>query len=230
NKRLIIQMMELYDLEEYEIEKSLLWALNEENILNVDEFKEACHDLFLTKKHTSSIHLTDKKARLPNQISDNYKPTTREEQLIKHFEKSSPKEVLEDFSRGNNASSQDMKVIRDVMTTQDLPKPVMNVLIHYVLLQSNMKLSRAYLETIASHWSRANLTTAKDAMAFAKSQNNASNKGKKDRIQKRKESTNEVVPDWFKEQENAKKQKKKKQPDLKIDAEKEVLEVEKLLE
>lgn len=56
------------------------------------------------------------------------------------------------------------------MTTQGLPSPVMNVLIHYVLLQSNMKLSKAYMETIASHWSRANLQTAREAMRFAKNE------------------------------------------------------------
>jgi len=182
----------------------------------------------VTKESSSPIRLTDKKEQ-PAEKYDDYKPTTKEEQLIKHFEKSSPKEVLEDFSQGNNASSQDMKVIRDVMTTQGLPKPVMNVLIHYVLLQSNMKLSRAYLETIASHWSRANLTTAKDAMAFAISQKNASTQAKNKKA-KRRQTSNEVVPDWFRERENAKKQKKREQPNVKMDEEKEVLEVKKLLE
>src|SRR5699024_6528266 len=147
----------------------------------------------------------------------NYKPTTKEEQLINNFEKSTPKEVLEDFSQGNNASSQDMKVVRDVMTTQGLPKPVMNVLIHYVLLQSNMQLSKAYLETIASHWSRANLKTAKEAMAFAKKQINAQNKPKKNKRSKQKNVSNEVIPDWFKEQENAKKHAKKEPSHSKSD-------------
>src|SRR5699024_9155687 len=91
NRRLIIQMIELYDLAQYEIEKSLMWALNEDNTLNRNEFKEACHDLFLSKKQTSDIKLTDKKDTAP-QTYANYKPTTKEEQLINNFEKSTPKE------------------------------------------------------------------------------------------------------------------------------------------
>src|SRR5699024_11550954 len=54
NKRLILQMKELYALAEYEIEKTLLWALDEQNKLNKNEFKEACHDLFLAKQQTRS--------------------------------------------------------------------------------------------------------------------------------------------------------------------------------
>lgn len=229
NKRLIIQMMDLYDLQEYEVEKSLMWALNDDNKLNTNEFKEACHDLFLSKKQTSHIQLTDKREESTQTYPD-YKPTTKEEQLIDNFEKSTPKEVLEDFSQGSNASSQDMRVIRDVMTTQGLPKPVMNVLIHYVLLQSNMKLSKAYLETIASHWSRANLKTAKEAMAFAKNQKDASNKAKKNKKSKSKNVSNEIIPDWFQAQEKARKNEKKEQPNLKVDEEKEISEVAKLLE
>src|SRR5690625_7538210 len=61
-----------------------------------------------------------------------------------------------------------MRVVREVMTGQGLPAPVMNVLIHYVLLQSNMKLSKGYLDKIASHWSRDNLKNAREAMEIAK--------------------------------------------------------------
>lgn len=230
NKRLIIQMMDLYGLVDYEVEKALLWGLNEANRLDTAEFKAACHDLFQAKEQTIQIQLTDKKNAAEPAYQDNYKPTTKEEQLIHNFEKSSPKEVLEDFSKGGTASSQDMKLIRDVMTSQDLPVPVMNVLIHYALLQSNMKLSKPYLETIASHWSRSNLTTAKEAMAFAKSQKESAEKKRNRKKQKQHPSSNEVIPDWFQEQEDAKKQKKNTQSKQNIDKEKEVSEVAKLLE
>src|SRR5699024_10078838 len=80
--------------------------------------------------------------------------------------------MLEDYSSGNQASEQDVKLIRDVMTSQGLSIPVMNVLTRYVLLQSDMKLTRAYLGKIASHWSRSKLSTAKEAMEYAKSELN----------------------------------------------------------
>lgn len=200
NKKMISEMMFLYDLTTYEIEKSVLWALTEENALDVDEFKTACHDLFKSKKSETSIKLTEKS---PEQIKKQIKktqPKTKEEQLIERLETISPKDLLEDLSSGNQASAQDMRVIQEVMTSQGLPSPVMNVLIHYVLLQSNMKLSKAYLEKIASHWSRANLKTAKEAMMFAKKEIERFQKGNKRQFQNK--ASNEIIPDWFKERDS----------------------------
>ncbi|TFJ93922.1 replication initiation and membrane attachment family protein [Lentibacillus salicampi] len=205
NKKLMSQMLTLYDLAEFEVEKAVLWALTDENTLAAKEFKEACHDLFQAKHQQAAVKLTDKKET--ETAETDYKPTTKEEQLILKLEKISPKQLLEDLSNGGQASSQDLKVIRDVMTTQGLPSPVMNVLIHYVLLQSDMKLSKAYMETIASHWSRANLKTAAEAMAFAKNQKSRYQQSKNKPQNYRKSASKEVVPDWFKE-------RKKKQPDV----------------
>lgn len=76
-----------------------------------------------------------------------------------------------------------------------------------------MKLSRNYLDAIATHWSRANLTTAKQAMAFAKKQIEEFQKGKSS-----KQKSKEVIPEWFKDrnkqqvnkqQENAKSTKER---------------------
>src|SRR5699024_8830563 len=176
--------------------KAVLWALTDENTLAPKEFKEACHDLFQSKHQQSSIRLTDKQK---NEPTTEYVPTTKEEQLIQKLENISPRNLLEDLSSGGQASGQDLKMIREVMTSQGLPSPVMNVLIHYVLLQTDMKLSKAYMETIASHWSRANLKTAKEAMAFAKKQKSQYQQRKNKAKNYRKPVSNEVIPDWFKE-------------------------------
>ncbi|WP_010532426.1 replication initiation and membrane attachment family protein [Lentibacillus jeotgali] len=201
NKKMMSQMMALYDLAEFEVEKAVLWALTDENTLASKEFKEACHDLFQSK-HQSAIRLTDKKQ---NETTDVYEPTTKEEQLIQKLENISPRNLLEDLSSGGQASGQDLKMIREVMTTQGLPSPVMNVLIHYVLLQTDMKLSKAYMETIASHWSRANLKTAREAMAFAKKQKAQYQQRKNNPKNNRKPASKEVIPDWFKERKKGQK-------------------------
>ncbi|WP_373893028.1 replication initiation and membrane attachment family protein [Virgibacillus natechei] len=202
NKKLISQMMQLYDLASHEIDKCVLWALTPDNRLDPEEFKTACHDLFKQKYNDTPIQLKNK--AISNQQEDTKEPETKEEQLIHELETISPKQLLEDLSSGNHASEQDMRAISGIMTTQGLPSPVMNVLIHYVLLQSNMKLSKAYLEKIASHWSRANLKTAKEAMLFAKKEKERYQKGtsQKSKSNYRKPTSHEVVPDWFKERKN----------------------------
>jgi len=200
NKRVIAQMMTLYNLTSYDIEKILLWSLNEENMLNIDEFKEACHNMFNSIQSNRTIKLAEKQKTKKMEKDNIQTPKTKEEMLIRELETISPKQLLADLSNGNQASEQDMRVIRDVMTSQGLPAPVMNVLIHYVLLQSNMKLSKAYIEKIASHWSRANLKTAKEAMKFAKKElNQFQKKPNQERSYQRNRRANqkEVIPDWF---------------------------------
>jgi len=207
NKKLISDMMFLYDLPTNEVEKAVLWALTDDNTLNHEEFKKACHDLFKTKPSQQPIKLVVNKQDSKGQ-NKSVKPTTKEEQLIQRLETISPKQLLEDLSSGSQASEQDMKIVRDVMTSQGLSVPVMNVLIHYVLLQSNMKLSKAYLEKIASHWSRAHVKTAKEAMEFAKKEIDKFHmKTSKRKTTYRNTRPKEVVPDWFKDRNKNQPQK-----------------------
>ncbi|MFD2046287.1 replication initiation and membrane attachment family protein [Ornithinibacillus salinisoli] len=208
NRRVINQMMVLYDLATHEVEKAILWALTDENILQVEEFKEACHDLYKKKPIQAKVRLVEKNEHIVDNRSED-KALSKEEQLVKELETISPKQLLEDLSSGNRASDQDLKVIREVMTSQGLPSPVMNVLIHYVLLQTNMKLSKAYLEKIASHWSRANLKSAKEAMVFAKRERerfraSTAKKQTSNNNYYRKQQPTEVIPDWFKERKSKK--------------------------
>src|SRR5699024_4222637 len=147
NKRVISQLSQLYHLDQYEIEKSLLWALTDENTLDTEQFKAACNDVFQAKFNHSNIQLSLKQQ--PEEKATPGKKMTRTEKLIKHLETISSRQLLEDLSAGKNASAQDMKMISDIMTRQGLTMPVMNVAIYYCLLQSNMKLSKAYLEKIS---------------------------------------------------------------------------------
>src|SRR5699024_7105060 len=91
NRTLITQMMHVYDLAAHEVEKCVLWALTEDNILNTKEFKEACHDMFQSKHHNRSVRLVEKQ---PEQTKKRSKaePATKEEQLIQHLETISPKQ------------------------------------------------------------------------------------------------------------------------------------------
>jgi len=207
NRKLISQMKVLYDLTTYDVEKSVLWALTDDNLLDREEFKNACHDLFKSKNHGAEIKLTQK-ISIPKEQTKEI-PMTKEEMLIQELETMSPKQLLEDLSNGNHASEQDLKAVREVMTTQGLPTPVMNVLIHYVLLQTNMKLSKGYLEKIASHWSRAKIKTAKEAMDFAKQEKARFENDKKRKASYRKPASKEVIPDWFEER---KKQSQEQMP------------------
>lgn len=211
NERIITQVANLYDLELYEIEKALHWALTDENTLDIEQFKGACHDFFKNKENTSKIKLTYKLTKQNSERNEPKRKLSKKEQLIRRFETITPKQLLEDLSEGRHASEQDLKMIREIMVKQGLPTPVMNVLIHFTLLKTNMQLSRPYMEKIASHWSRTKLKTAAEAMEFALRQVNEPRQTKKQTYKRSQPNREEVIPDWFHDRNN-KQEKEKANP------------------
>ncbi|WP_174879176.1 DnaD domain protein [Metabacillus niabensis] len=70
-----------------------------------------------------------------------------------------------------------------------------------------MKLTKAYVEKIASHWARKQITTVKEAMQLAKNEHRqyqqwAEEKtSKKTTATKKKPIRKEMLPSWLKEEE-----------------------------
>src|SRR5699024_10646597 len=75
----------------------------------------------------------------------------------------------------------------------------------------NMRLSKAYLEKIASHWSRLGLETAAQAMEHA--QQEIQPKQKRTQRRNTKRQSQEIIPDWFEDSKrsNTNTAEKKKQ-------------------
>ena len=203
NMTLIQQMAGLYQLTTTQLDKAIQWAITSDHELSREEFKVACLDLVET--------LPEQQVKVVNQ-REKLKPTeqtnkSKRDQFVERMETISPKELLEDLSSGRQASQQDLKMIANVMDTQGLEPGVMNVLIHYVMLKTDMKLTRSYMEKIASHWSRKNVKTVRQAMTLAKSENNKYQQWdqKKQTNYNRPRKSQDIVPDWFKN-------RKKKEP------------------
>lgn len=200
NKRLISQLASLYDLTSIELEKALTWAINENQQLEAEEFKTACHDFM--KEKPSPIKKVHLDLREKMEIdSDESISKSKSDQFIDMLERISPRELLEDLSGGNRAADHDLKTIRDVMTEQGLSPGVMNVLVHYVMLKTDMKLSKPYLEKIASHWTRKNVTTVRQAMNLAKAEHQKYQQWGQQKSY-RKNNKEEVIPAWFNQQKS----------------------------
>src|SRR5699024_1722204 len=121
NERIITQLANLYNLESYELEKALLWALTDENELDVEQFRAACHDFFGSKQNTANVKLTLKTDQQKQEQPKTSAPRSKMDELVERLETISPKELLEDLSGGNNASPQDLQIISDIMVKQGLP-------------------------------------------------------------------------------------------------------------
>ncbi len=92
---------------------------------------------------------------------------TKREKLVEYFKGVTPEELLMDMQEGSKPIEADLKLIQEIREI-GLSNEAINVLIHYILIKSNMKLNKNYALKIASHWNRKRVTTADEAMKLAK--------------------------------------------------------------
>ncbi|MDN4527482.1 replication initiation and membrane attachment family protein [Fictibacillus fluitans] len=132
-------------------------------------------------------------------------PVTEEEKMIKYFEEVSPFQLLEHQS-GTRPAEADLNIVSYLILEQKLTPGVVNVLIDYVLKTNDLKLTRSFVEKIASHWARKKVKTVPEAMALARSEQKKYKdwQERKNTSFQRNTSQRKAprLPDWLKE-ENA---------------------------
>lgn len=92
--------------------------------------------------------------------------TTDRAHQINAMETLSPLDFLRSKQHGADPSSPDVKLISDLYFSQQLPHPVINALVDYVLQTQNNTLPRAYTLKLASSLSRENVKHAIDALDY----------------------------------------------------------------
>ncbi|MED1107737.1 DnaD domain protein [Bacillus paramycoides] len=99
---------------------------------------------------------------------------TQVKQFIELLNSSKPEEYLSDCIRATTPHWKDLDRISSAKEYGKLPEPVINVLINYVMLKTEVEvlaLNKIFTD-IAIEWSRKDIKTAEEAMALAKQENN----------------------------------------------------------
>jgi replication initiation and membrane attachment protein len=200
-KEAIKKLAFLYGIGPLEMQKLVISVIDPYEHIDIDALRKAAREWYQFEHGESLPHLSTRVQPLPYRTMTDIEPKTKEEQLIKQLETISPRQLLMDISGGAEPSLSDLQIIEDVMFHQKLLPGVVNVLIYYVMLRTDMKLSKAYVEKIASHWARKKVRTVKEAMELAKreareyqkwaSEKEKAQKGRKKVIRK------ELLPDWL---------------------------------
>jgi replication initiation and membrane attachment protein len=201
-KETVVKLSYLYGIDPIQMKNLLLGAIDSEDEIDLELLRKAARDWYQLQTGDNLPELTSRtKAVRENKTTD--KQLTKEEELLDYLETTSPKDVLSDISNGSTPSKSDLQAVEEVMLSQKLSIGVMNVLIQYVLLKTDMKLTKGYMEKIASHWARKKVTTAAQAMDLAKKEHQQYlewAQGKKENKSKRKKPIRtEKLPDWFQE-------------------------------
>lgn len=208
-KEAIGNLAVLYGIDPIHMKNLLISAVDEDNQkVDIEALRKAARDWYQLE-HSDQLPVLVDKVQPALKQAEIEIPKTKEEKLIHYLDTTSPRQLLIDMMSGANPAKADLQIIEDVMFNFKLLPGVINVLIQYVLLKTDMKLTKGYVEKIASHWARKKVSTVQEAMDLAKNEHRqylewAENKKTPKSTAKRKPIRTEALPDWFFDQEEEK--------------------------
>lgn len=189
-KELIRDLSFLYNIDIFDMQSILKSSVNEKGLIDKDTLKKSARSYYEINNDGKlpSLIFNSQPEYLRSPLGD----LSNRGKMINVFETLSPYKYLRHKNNGVKPSMRDMKILEDLITEYKLTPAVVNVLVDYVLRTNNGKLNKNYAETIASHWKRCNIETAKEAMEIAEKEHKKYNKNSK--VQNKKE---EIMPSWF---------------------------------
>lgn len=204
-RQMIAKLAFLYRLSPLEMQKVVVLALDDTMKLPLERLKKAAADYYkitISKDAPKLAKTFDSKPAPPDDAK-----RSKEQELLNYLETTPPIQVLRDINKGKEPILASVQLAEDLITKHDMPIGVVNVLLEYVMLTTDMRLPTKYVEKIADHWIRKNLKTAKEAMDLARQERDkyakwkVENETKTSRPQKQNykkaSGREEKVPDWF---------------------------------
>ncbi len=193
-KDLINNLSFIYNMDAEDMKTPILSSIKENGLI----------DKTLLRKNVRNYYKYENENKLPSLVYKSQpeylkKPIGRDDRrskMIYVFENTTPYNFIKGRSNGAKPSSHDLNLLEVLLNDFKLNPGVVNVLVDYVLKINNKKLTRSYVETIASHWKRLNVETVEEAMMEAEKEYK---KLKKELTFKEKSKTlkNEIIPEWF---------------------------------
>ena len=153
----------------------------------------------LLKENARRFYQFEHSGKLPSLVYRNQpeylrKPVgdnSKKAKIIYQFETTSPYDFLCSKSNGSKPTKAELSILEYLLMDMNLKPGVVNVLIDYVLKINNNKLTRNFIEIIASQWAKSKVETVESAMKIAEKEY----KNRKKYTPKNKRE--EIKPDWF---------------------------------
>ncbi|MED3764772.1 DnaD domain protein [Ureibacillus sp. FSL K6-8385] len=206
-KEWIAKLAFLYQLSPLDMQKIVILAIDDEMRISLERLKKAAADYYKLTV-SKEVPTFEKTFETDQQEENRHQPATKEEELIHYLETTPPIQVLRDINNGKEPVPSSVELAEDLILKHGMPVGVVNVLLEYVMLTTDMKLPRKYVERIADHWMRKNVRTAKEAMELARTERDQYMKWKLENEAKKSSAAGykkpshkiireEKVPDWF---------------------------------
>lgn len=215
-KEVIAKLAFLYHLTPIDMQKVVILALDDNMHVSTERLKKACADYYKLTVSKDAPKL--QKTFVPEKTPQMPAKASKEQEHQIYLETTPPIQLLRDINKGKEPLPSSVELAEDLIMKHGMPVGVVNVLLEYVMLTTDMKLPRKYVERIADHWMRKNLTTVKEAMELARTERDQYTKWKQENEGKQQAAktsnykqsaprgSKEIIPEWF-EKRNEKEQK-----------------------
>lgn len=210
SKETIAKLAFLYSLTPLDMQKVVMMALDEDLQLPEDRLRKAAAEFYKMNVSKEPPVLQKTYAQVVPQQQDELK--TRDDELVYYLENTAPIDMLRDIN-GKEPLPVDVQLAERLVNTHGLSIGVVNVLLQYVHLRNDGKITNKYVERIASHWMNKKIETVRAAMEISRQEHDQYNKWKNEgqkTTTRRKSGREERVPDWFYKKEE--KQGKRVEP------------------
>lgn len=185
-RQVISRLAYVYRIPPLEMSSIIQRAMIHDNKLDIAEFRKKVQDWYKLEHGSEPPTLALKVHPERYRTMTKESITSEEEEAIYYYETTSPIALLESRSDGAKVPPADAKIAEGLILDYQLLPGVANVLLDYVLMSNDMKLTKAFIDKIAGHWARKNIKTVKEAMELAKSEHRRNEKLKADASKKSK--------------------------------------------
>lgn len=196
-KDLIHKIAFIYNYDDSKIVEIIRESLTDKKSIDKQEFR----------RNSRKYYQFENSGKLPSIVYRNQpeylrKPVgdiSKKAKIIYQFETTSPYDFLYSKYKNGKPSKTDIGILEYLLLDLNLNAGVVNVLIDYVLKINNNKLTKNFVDAIASQWAKSNIETVEAAMDLAEKEYK-----KKNLIKQKKQIEK---PDWFNKEikeENAK--------------------------
>ncbi len=195
----------IYQFNEEQMCELIRNSLNEKKAIDKTVLKNNCRKYYQFENNGKlpSLIFRNQPEYLRKPLGDQSKKA----KMIYQFETTSPYDLLCSKYNGVRPSRTDLNLLEYLLLDMDLKPGVVNVLIDYVLKINQNKLTKGFVETIASQWAKSKVETVEGAMALAEKEYHS----RKNSIHKKMES---VKPEWFDKEIEAKEASLEKQKEM----------------
>lgn len=201
-KELINNLSYVYNIDALEMKSSILNSIKENGLIDKNLLRKSVRNYYKYENENKLPSLIYKSQ--PEYLKNPVGSSSKRAKMVYVFENTSPYNFLKGANKGIKPSSRDLSLLESLLTDFKLNPGVVNVLIDYVLKINNKKLTKNYVEAIASQWKRLNVETVEEAMRAAEKEYKKESKEVQDKSLSRA-IKEEKLPDWF--NQNIKKEK-----------------------